>query len=120
VPIAAHVTRRGRSIWTRLSRNLRRLPQLRARAAPQFLWERVVNLGTELVGTLAYSWSVRLRRPCCTRRDPTVRRCIPAASRCSGPGTAPRPPAPPRSGAGIASRQAGWSCTRWRASTSSC
>jgi amino acid adenylation domain-containing protein len=63
VPIAAHVTRRGRSIWTRLSRNLRRLPQLRARAAPQFLWERVVNLGTELVGTLAYSWSVRLRRP---------------------------------------------------------
>jgi thioesterase domain-containing protein/acyl carrier protein len=62
-PIADLVGRRGRSIWTRLTRNLRRLPRLRAKAAPRFLWERAVNLGTELIGTLAYGWSVRLRRP---------------------------------------------------------
>jgi amino acid adenylation domain-containing protein len=62
-PISARVTRQGRNLWDRLTRNLRRLPKLRVKAAPRFLWERVVNLGTELVGRLAYAWSVRLRRP---------------------------------------------------------
>ena len=61
--LALRAARRGRSIWARVGRNLRRLPDLHPKALPLFLWERAVNLGTELLGTLAYTWSVRLRKP---------------------------------------------------------
>jgi thioesterase domain-containing protein/SAM-dependent methyltransferase/acyl carrier protein len=62
-PIADRVTRRGRNLGSRIGRNLRRLTDLQAAMLPRFLWDRAVSLGTELAGSLAYRWSIRLGRP---------------------------------------------------------
>jgi amino acid adenylation domain-containing protein len=61
--LAQRVGRRSQNLWQRVTGNLRYSTGLRPGAMPRFLWERLLNLVTELGGPLAYRWSVRLRRP---------------------------------------------------------
>jgi amino acid adenylation domain-containing protein len=62
-PIHRRARGRVRKLWKLTAKNLRRLRALEARAVPEFLRQRLVNIVMRVAGVAAFRWSVRFRRP---------------------------------------------------------
>ena len=106
-PYHRRLGRHAKLIRRLITQNLRRLAALERSAIPGFLRKRAENITIRLVGTVAYRWSLRLRRPVLPLlRD--VSTALAQAARCYRPSLYPgsvtvfrvRPPgAPPPGGA---------------------